>query len=464
VSNDPSTESHPDQPAPRSSDDGAPTAQAADSDLDASAEDHETDRLHRASIEFGLTPAQADEFEVLASAIDDPGSADATRLIAALDDPLVSEAAWARWSDNDFLGGPLADLVEKLDGSDDGSSDAPRSGGLAWLVARHLAWASNTNRSLEILEAARSTEHPLVLTELAAVEADRGNPLAARELLKLAGCNVEIDLDTEFDPRTADQGFGAELAEEIAPFAAIRPKPMAGRNDKCPCGSGKKYKQCHLGNELHPIKDRAGWLYVKLMRFMQVNSPLLSSVIADDIVESATDPDLQAMVRDSYLPVDLAMFEGGVAEWFLTAKKSLLPADESEMLRAWIAITRSVYEVVRSRPGTMDLIDLATRERLTVIDTVPDEPLETGWKIIGRLVPVGDTYRAYGGFLPLNDDMVEVMLEGFATRRLETVVITIGQIFETAATQDEIQNMFADSLDTGELRELLAEMSDENTD
>jgi hypothetical protein len=106
----------------------------------------------------------------------------------------------------------------------------------------------------------------------------------------------------------------------------------------------------------------------------------------------------------------------------------------------------------------MDVIDLATRTRMTVVDTVPDEPLDAGWKLIGRLVPVGDTFRAFGGFLPINDDMAESMLEGFAMRRLETVAITIGRLFEVASTQDEIQDMFAASLDTGELQSLVAEL------
>jgi hypothetical protein len=425
--------------------------------------DEAAERLHRATIEFGLTADQAEEFEALAAAIDEPSLADIARTLTALDNPLVAEAAWARWSDFDLIGGPLAELVEHLNG-DTPNSTGEQTPGLAWLTARQLAWASTTDRAVEVLEAVRATDHPLVLAELAALEADRGNPLAARELLRAGGYDVDIDLDAEFDPRTADSGFAAELAEEIAPFAAIRPRPMAGRNDKCPCGSGKKYKQCHLGNELHPIEDRAGWLYVKLMRFMQVNSALFPGAIADDIVETVADPDLRAMVHESYLPVDLALFEGGVADWFLTAKESLLPADETEMLRQWIDATRSVYEVERSRAGRMDVIDLANRERLTIVDTVPDEPLQTGWKIIGRLVPVGDAYRAYGGFLPINDDMVDVMLKGFETRKLETVALTISQIFETAATQDEIQNLFADSLDTGELRELLDEMSDETPD
>lgn len=30
-------------------------------------------------------------------------------------------------------------------------------------------------------------------------------------------------------------------------------EPKAGRNDPCPCGSGKKYKQCCLGKTVDPL-------------------------------------------------------------------------------------------------------------------------------------------------------------------------------------------------------------------
>ena len=105
------------------------------------------------------------------------------------------------------------------------------------------------------------------------------------------------------------------------------------------------------------------------------------------------------------------------------------------------------------------MIDLATRERCTIAETVPDEPLDSGWNIVGRLVPVGDAYRAYGGFLPVNPDMIDSMLAAFSTGDLETVVIAIGQIFETAATHDEISDVFADSIDTTELTQLLTELA-----
>ncbi|MBK8500519.1 MAG: SEC-C domain-containing protein [Flavobacteriales bacterium] len=31
----------------------------------------------------------------------------------------------------------------------------------------------------------------------------------------------------------------------IRPSVPVRVEKKAGRNDPCPCGSGKKYKQCH---------------------------------------------------------------------------------------------------------------------------------------------------------------------------------------------------------------------------
>jgi preprotein translocase subunit SecA len=45
----------------------------------------------------------------------------------------------------------------------------------------------------------------------------------------------------------AGEGGEGEYYEEEAPQVAqvIRDEPKVGRNDPCPCGSGKKYKKCH---------------------------------------------------------------------------------------------------------------------------------------------------------------------------------------------------------------------------
>jgi len=38
---------------------------------------------------------------------------------------------------------------------------------------------------------------------------------------------------------------GAEGSEETAAGGARAERQKIGRNDPCPCGSGKKYKHCH---------------------------------------------------------------------------------------------------------------------------------------------------------------------------------------------------------------------------
>ena len=48
------------------------------------------------------------------------------------------------------------------------------------------------------------------------------------------------------DARPAVPTDQASTAEEpVAPQPITRAQPKVGRNDPCPCGSGKKYKQCH---------------------------------------------------------------------------------------------------------------------------------------------------------------------------------------------------------------------------
>jgi hypothetical protein len=53
-----------------------------------------------------------------------------------------------------------------------------------------------------------------------------------------------------FQPKADNASIEAQLAELEAlldlPAKVIR-KPLAGRNEPCPCGSGKKYKKCCLG-------------------------------------------------------------------------------------------------------------------------------------------------------------------------------------------------------------------------
>ena len=52
-------------------------------------------------------------------------------------------------------------------------------------------------------------------------------------------------IETHGESPTASGGQGGtQVQNETAPI--VRAGPRVGRNDPCPCGSGKKYKKCHL--------------------------------------------------------------------------------------------------------------------------------------------------------------------------------------------------------------------------
>jgi hypothetical protein len=57
--------------------------------------------------------------------------------------------------------------------------------------------------------------------------------------------------------------------------------PKVGRNDPCPCGSGKKYKHCHGGHGGHQVHRRRRRAMTPCTdTCIQESSPLISVVIA----------------------------------------------------------------------------------------------------------------------------------------------------------------------------------------
>jgi hypothetical protein len=418
----------------------APTAD----DLDDVIESEAAERL---AMRFGFDDEQAQLFMLLTGAASlfaqdgDPALGDDTTernealalFTQALNDPIIALGAWDAWSEEGLTGDALQPFVDEIVGTLDG--DQP---GVSWLLSRQAALRLDNDESTRLLESVRDSGHAAVLIDLAALQADGSNPIEARDLLQAAGVNTEIDLDAAYDPITSEQGLGPELAEEIAPFAALRPKQLAGRNDTCPCGSGKKYKHCHLGNELHSLNDRAAWLYLKMMRFMQLTNPFLPDAVVAEMTSSLETPDLFEMLESSYIPTDIALHEGDVASRFLMAKSAVLPADEVELAERWIDAPRSVFRVKKSTHAELDLIEMRSRDRVTIVGTVPEQPLEVGTLICGRPLPVGLTHRSYGGFLPVDETMIDGVLEACASRNLATVAISLSQIFDAAEMADAL--------------------------
>ncbi len=161
--------------------------------------------------------------------------------------------------------------------------------GAVWLRARLLDGSGDTTAAVDMLEAAVDGRcgHRPALVDLAGFRADRGDAVGALRLLAQAGVGPP-DADDDEDESRSD----AELLwDEVEGFATHRPRPTARRNDPCPCGSGRKYKACHLGRETHSLDDRAGWLFLKAQRFLANRHPEAVGSLAAQMVDEIDQRD-----------------------------------------------------------------------------------------------------------------------------------------------------------------------------
>ncbi|MET0663868.1 MAG: SEC-C metal-binding domain-containing protein [Ilumatobacteraceae bacterium] len=358
-------------------------------------------------------------------ATDDDRLVSAAAYVALLDRPVVAEALWDRHAlrggDPTDLGRFAAVLREQVGPID--------SDGLDWIAARGLDHvAGDVDAAVALLDAAleRGSTNELILIDAAGHASDRGDAVTALRWLQMAGVTGEVPDDW---PDDEEPDAATLLYHEVYTYATHRPRPTVGRNDRCPCGSGKKYKACHLGQETFSLEDRAPWLSDKVLRFARSRPHVMDTVgaLADDIA----GPDDQASdaLAGSPFVIDLALHEDGLFEEFLAVRNAQLPDDEALTAAQWALTDRSVFEVERAGNSTLDLLDVATGDRIHVTNTMASDRTTPGMLLVGRPVPVADTYRAFSGFMPLDRRYLAEMLGAIADRDAFGIADVLGRQF-----------------------------------
>ena len=262
-------------------------------------------------------------------------------------------------------------------------ADAPRSAQpvLAWLSAKAHESLSAT------LDAERLHKEALAvdprwepaLYSLAGYALDRGDCPRALDLLHRAKAPYDDPLRLE--------------AEEFTPPA----REDLGRNKPCWCGSGRKYKVCHLGKEMAPLEHRAGWLYEKSLRFATAD-PLrdLRVMGLEQRWRDHDDESFDVVGRAAVL--DVALSEGGMFEQFVQHRSVLLPEDERVQAAQWLSLQRSLFEVESVEPGVgVALRDLRSGERFGVAERSASVQLHASELILARPLPAGETTQFFGG-------------------------------------------------------------------
>jgi hypothetical protein len=173
---------------------------------------------------------------------------------AALADPLLAELLVAETVGTGRVGasalGMFAEVLEPK---------VPRAARVAfrWLRAVALERIGDIDAAERELLAAESMDPdwPLPLFDLARIASDRGDVERGLSLLHRAGAEPDHPL--------------VELLQQHR----AEPRRDLGRNEPCWCGSGRKYKKCHLGREELPLAERVGWLYMKAGHRAQPTTP-----------------------------------------------------------------------------------------------------------------------------------------------------------------------------------------------
>lgn len=223
------------------------------------------------------------------------------------------------------------------------------------------------------------------LCDLATYASERGDADGGLALLRRAGAPPDDPL--------------------LGMLQAFRPRARRdlGRNDRCWCGSGRKYKQCHLGNETLPIEERASWLYQKAAMYLQ-DGPFRREIldIADVRSQHSNSETALLDALDDPLVGDAMLFEHGVFARFLAERGRLLPDDERLLGEQWLLVARSLFEVETTSPGEgISVRDIRTGDRLIVRERTGSRHMRRGDLICARIVPAGDTTQIFGGIEPV---------------------------------------------------------------
>ncbi len=247
-----------------------------------------------------------------------------------------------------------------------------------YLRARAAEGRSDVLAMSRLLEECLSADPEAVNAagDLAELRAVAGNAPEAQRLFTLAG----LDRDSM-------------EVKALRPFLSP-PVAETGRNRPCPCGSGRKYKVCHGRTALHPLADRANWLMVKVVGYLQRgrNRDLLLDWA--ELMSGADRSDAETVSRamGDQTTWDFALFDGGILQDFLAFYRPLLPPDEARLAESWLVNSRrrllEVTEVAPMRGVTCR--DLMTGEGLELRDRTLTRSVRPKDLLLGRPLDYGD--------------------------------------------------------------------------
>ena len=183
---------------------------------------------------------------------------------------------------------------------------------------------------------------------------------------------------------------------------------MPGRNEPCPCGSGKKYKRCHLPIDeaaanpqlaKHPLHDLDNELSIRIIAF---GVERFDFDVKEKLDEMFQPDESMAQIAIAWLAY-CEPFDGRpLSEWFLEEEARHLRPLERRWIEAQARAWLSVWDVVDVEPGRgLHLADLITGERRFVYEIAGSNDARPRAALLARVVDFEDD-SLFCGMYPLS--------------------------------------------------------------
>lgn len=180
---------------------------------------------------------------------------------------------------------------------------------------------------------------------------------------------------------------------------------MVGRNDPCPCGSGKKYKKCHGKEQSVSINDLVNDELFKVRQLFFSENPNQDN-IADfrelqqewqpRLMQTMAENDAQAFVIENFL----FMKKPELWEQHLNKQIELSQRPSTqEVLANWTDVKIFVGQYIKGDESSAQFKDAFTGETYTMADQPPTD-MEDGQGLLAILLP--DSRAGKDGALFLN--------------------------------------------------------------
>lgn len=190
------------------------------------------------------------------------------------------------------------------------------------------------------------------------------------------------------------------MSYKISKTIEIVPKIKPGRNDPCYCGSGKKYKKCHLRPDEEYQPSQKLNIIGKIVDFLTVQ-PGFKELVEKNIREifgqtnGLEETGLMAVM-------EATVFEGtlkGQTPFAFFLNNAALTENEKNMYYHWQEKGKfSLFEIKSVMIGKyLEVIDLVSNQTFLVYEHLATYQAEPGVVLVARVVPWQDNWIFTGG-------------------------------------------------------------------